>query len=404
MRKWKLYLALNISLLSSFATAQWTQTSTQYVTCFGASGPNLYAAGGGISLSTDNGTTWAAVGNFPGSFVSSFAVIGTNLFAGTWGLNGVYRYTDSSTGWTVASAGLTNRLISSLAVINTNLLAGTEGPYMGDPGGVFSSGDSADSWTRLSTWPDVSCFCLRGTDIYAGTDGDGVCSSSSGLNWTRMNSGLTYTIIDCLAASGTNLFAGTQGGGVFRWDGARWTASNTGFPFYKPTVYSLAASGTNVFAGTDSGVYVSTNSGASWTAENASLPNTPVISVSVSGPNLIVGVGRIGDQTGVWRRPISEMTGVRRSEILPTSFAIAQNYPNPFNPSTTIRFELPRGLAVRLSVFDLLGREVSVLVNEKREAGVHEVNFDAAHLSSGVYIYRLQAGNFVQSKKLVLVK
>lgn len=83
---------------------------------------------------------------------------------------------------------------------------------------------------------------------------------------------------------------------------------------------------------------------------------------------------------------------------------LLQNYPNPFNPSTTIKFELPKASDVRLSVFDMLGRDVSVLVNERRDAGVYEVKFDASALSSGVYFYRLLAGEFVQSKKLLLSK
>jgi len=84
--------------------------------------------------------------------------------------------------------------------------------------------------------------------------------------------------------------------------------------------------------------------------------------------------------------------------------ALLQNYPNPFNPSTTIKYELPSSSEVRLSVYDMLGREISVLVNEKKGVGVHEVKFDAAGLSSGVYFYRLQAADLVQSKKLLLMK
>jgi len=89
---------------------------------------------------------------------------------------------------------------------------------------------------------------------------------------------------------------------------------------------------------------------------------------------------------------------------LPMAFGLEQNYPNPFNPSTTIKFELPKSSEVMLSVYDMLGREVSVLVDEKKPAGVHEVQFDARNLASGVYVYRLTAGNFVRSKKLVLVR
>ena len=95
---------------------------------------------------------------------------------------------------------------------------------------------------------------------------------------------------------------------------------------------------------------------------------------------------------------------VETVDELPTQYSLLQNYPNPFNPSTTIKYELPNSSVVRLSVYDILGREVSVLVNERREAGVHEVKFDGSNLASGVYFYRLQAGDFVQSKKLAVLK
>jgi hypothetical protein len=89
---------------------------------------------------------------------------------------------------------------------------------------------------------------------------------------------------------------------------------------------------------------------------------------------------------------------------LPLQPLLAQNYPNPFNPSTTITYELPGSSMVTLSVYDLLGHEVSVLVNERREAGHHDVRFDASGVAAGVYLYRLQAGGFVQTRKLLLIK
>jgi hypothetical protein len=98
------------------------------------------------------------------------------------------------------------------------------------------------------------------------------------------------------------------------------------------------------------------------------------------------------------------VTGVTAEEVLPVAYELAQNYPNPFNPSTTITYELPRSSMVKLTVYDLLGREVSVLVSERRDAGVHEVKFDGSNLASGVYLYRLTAGSFVETRKLVLVR
>ena len=98
-------------------------------------------------------------------------------------------------------------------------------------------------------------------------------------------------------------------------------------------------------------------------------------------------------------------TGITLKEgEIPKHFTLLQNYPNPFNPSTIIRFELPKSSEVRLSVYDILGREVSVLVNERRDVGVHEVKFDGSDLASGMYFYRLQAGDFVQTRKLLLLK
>jgi len=83
---------------------------------------------------------------------------------------------------------------------------------------------------------------------------------------------------------------------------------------------------------------------------------------------------------------------------------LAQNYPNPFNPSTNISFALPQRERVTLEVFSITGQMVVMLVNEILNAGNHTIQFDASGLSSGTYIYRITAGNFVQTRKMVLVK
>ncbi len=95
--------------------------------------------------------------------------------------------------------------------------------------------------------------------------------------------------------------------------------------------------------------------------------------------------------------------GIQTIEI-PNYYSLSQNYPNPFNPSTSIKFTMPKGDNVKLVIFDMLGREVKTLVNEFRNQGVYEVNFDASSLSSGAYFYRLEAGEFTQTKKMLLVK
>jgi len=89
---------------------------------------------------------------------------------------------------------------------------------------------------------------------------------------------------------------------------------------------------------------------------------------------------------------------------LPADFTLFQNYPNPFNPMTTIRYGLPHRSEVTLTVFNVLGEGISELVEGVQEAGYHEVKFDASGLSSGVYFYRIRAGNFVQTRKLLLLR
>jgi hypothetical protein len=88
----------------------------------------------------------------------------------------------------------------------------------------------------------------------------------------------------------------------------------------------------------------------------------------------------------------------------PKTFALEQNYPNPFNPTTTIRYGIPEKSIVKITLFNAIGEEVALVLNEEKESGYHQVEFKAAALPSGVYFYQLQAGSFVETKKMVLMK
>ena len=107
----------------------------------------------------------------------------------------------------------------------------------------------------------------------------------------------------------------------------------------------------------------------------------------------------------VWRRPFAELvTSVQHANGMLSHFSLGQNVPNPFNPSTTIRYGLPSRSRVSLTIYSTLGQEVATLVQGEQEAGFHEARFDASGFSSGVYLYRLTAGSFVETRKLVLVR
>ncbi len=89
---------------------------------------------------------------------------------------------------------------------------------------------------------------------------------------------------------------------------------------------------------------------------------------------------------------------------VPLTFALSQNYPNPFNPSTKIRFSIPRSEFVKITIYDAIGKEVHTLVNQQLKGGIYEADFDAANMPSGVYFYNLIAGDFIETRKMVLVK
>ncbi|MBP9581972.1 MAG: T9SS type A sorting domain-containing protein, partial [Ignavibacterium sp.] len=93
-----------------------------------------------------------------------------------------------------------------------------------------------------------------------------------------------------------------------------------------------------------------------------------------------------------------------KEQIIPKEYSLYQNYPNPFNPTTTIKFDLPKDGLTTLEIFDILGRRITTLINENRSAGSYEQVFNASSLASGVYVYKLQAGDYINSKKMILLK
>ena len=173
-------------------------------------------------------------------------------------------------------------------------------------------------------------------------------------------------------------------------------------PARPPAINCFQFFGSSIFAGTDSGgVFLSTDRGLSWANVNAGLNGARVLTLAVNGRDLIAGT-----ESGIWRRPLSEMiTAVEKGhDPIPSAFSLMQNYPNPFNPSTIIVYRLAANSNVVLKVFDVLGRQVRTLVSERQRAGSHSVRFDGSGLPSGVYFYSLETGSSRETKKSLLLK
>ena len=446
-----------VFLSTNYGTS-WTAVNT------GLTNTNVHALGrirtllfagtdGGVFRSTDNGTSWTAVNTgLTNTNVHALAVSGTNLFAGTSG--GIFLSTDLGTSWTAVNTGLTNTSVWAFAVSGSNLFAGTLG-------GVFLSTDNGTSWTEVNTGLAnriVYALAVSGSNLFAGTSGGGVfLSTNNGTSWTAVNTGLTNTYVHALTVIWGNLFAGTDGGAFLSTNnGTSWTAVNTGLT--NSLVYALAFSVYDLFAGTSGGVWrrplsemitstpatpaltlpanggtgISTSPTLRWDVSIGAASYILQVSTSADFSILVVNqtgiagtsygvsllsnttyywrvnatnAGRTSAWSSVWSFTTMVVGSVERiSGTTPTEYALGQNFPNPFNPVTAIQFDLPETGYISLKVYNTLGVEVATVMSENLSAGRYKVIWNASGFASGVYFYRLMAGSFVDTKKMLLLR
>jgi photosystem II stability/assembly factor-like uncharacterized protein len=347
--------------------------------------------------------------------------LGTDVFAITQ--RGIFRSTHHGVSWVEADSGLPQIFdefgysISDLAEHDGKIFAGTtdHGALWANAHGIYASSNEGKSWVSSGMGvKSIWALAVSDTSIFAAVNptvnepGRIFRSTDNGKSWFMRN-GSFPGWGSSLWTSGTtlghhgNLFASTSSG-LFRSadDGLSWIALHSGLPNWADSYHFVDAGG-NLFLGTSTGgVFHSTNDGDSWTPVNAGLTDSRVRALVLSGTNLFAVTGR----RGIWRRPLSELitSGKSPSSQIPAAFELQQNYPNPFNPATTIRYSLPHKSQVLLAVYNTLGQRVATLVQAQQEAGSYEVKFDGSALASGVYFYRLQAGNLVQTRNLLLLR
>ena len=340
----------------------------------------------GVYYSTNNGDNWIAT-NQCGS-VYALATLGTNVYAGS-SQTGVFRSTNNGVNWTQTS--LNNKTVNAFATLSPYIFAGVAND------GIYFSTNSGINWTQTSfNSESVNSFAVHGNTIFAGAYGV-YTSTNNGTSWNPTT--LVSRDIYALAVKGDTIYAGTFDHGVYVSfnNGVSWsqTAMSTG------TIHSLAVVGNNVLAGTY-GAYLSTNCGANWVAKNDGLSLTANFNAFlIFGNNIFAAT----DLYPLVRRSLTDFTGIQNvNNEVPAGYSLSQNFPNPFNPSTVIRFQLPVTGQVVLKVYDVMGREVSLLVNEKLNAGTYSIEWDASQFTSGTYFYKITSGDFSETKKMLLLK
>ena len=159
-----------------------------------------------------------------------------------------------------------------------------------------------------------------------------------------------------------------------------------------------------LYLGNDVGMYVSFNTGDSWEFLGEELPIVTVGDIKIHPTANFLVAGTHG--RSMYKIDLDMVTGIETDKGSTTlnSFILEQNYPNPFNPSTTIQYTVGSKQFVELKVYDVLVEEITTLVNEEKSEGTYEINFSASVLTSGVYFYKIKAGSYIQTKKMILLR
>ncbi len=291
--------------------------------------------------------------------------------------------TDSGVNWTLHQSPTTNNLYG-VDFINSQV-----GFAVGDNGTILHTSDGGLNWElQNSNFPNSTLFEVSFID-----ENNGV---AVGGDWFSIYSLILKT---------------TDGG-------ENWTQINQNTA--QNYLYDVQFISANVLTAINEGIFRSTDAGLTWTLQENGVEGATLISLSfIDEMNGVI----VGDDGIILRTTNGGVTFIQeeQTEKIPAQFLLSQNYPNPFNPSTKIKYEIPLGFAastfskggdeggfVTLKVYDVLGNEIATLVNEVKSPGTYEVVFNPASIikypSSGIYFYQLKAGNFLETKKMVLAK
>ena len=324
-------------------------TDVRTATAVGESGTIVHTTDGGMHWSAQASGTQAQL------FGISFVNADTGTVVGDWGT--ILKTTDGGAHWLTQNSG-TNK-----ALFGVSFTGPLHGAAVGDVGTILRTIDGGAQWLPQTGGTDKPLYNVAFAD-----PNTGIAVGGGGTILKTLDGGETWS---------------TQQSGTAQWlEGLSFTDVNS----------AIATGGSGTILRT-------TNGGTVWSVQGSGTYNN-ILGVSFSDRLNGTAVGEYGV---ILRTVLPEAVALTEAGS-PKEYALLQNYPNPFNPTTTIRYALPAVSHVKLTVYDILGREVQTLVNQLKQPGRYEAVFEAGCLASGVYFYQLQAGRFVAAHKLVVLR
>jgi hypothetical protein len=408
-----------LAAVNIFAQPTWTQqvspVSTDVFSCWAVSDQVGWIGGTSnvIIRTTNGGTTWTLANTgVIAEIYSIFAFDENNCWAGA-GDGALWHTTNGGANWTWITMSPATPFIDAVYFWDANL-----GFVMGDPAvspnlwRYYITTNGGANWTLGANAPPYSGTEAGWNNSWASTDtghiwwGTNVTKIWKGSFMGPFNSYPTTGSLNSygvwfnnantgVASFSAGAIKNSTDGGV-TWTTGTFTPTQTPFGLrgILGTTYIWMSCGTT----TAGSIYRSTNNGVAFVSQ-ISIPSNPAYCIGMNSINH----GWAGTATGKIYR-YTDNVGVGNPITTPTEFKLSQNYPNPFNPTTTIDFVLSNAGYVSLKVYDMMGKEVEILIDGVESAGSHQVIYNASKLSSGTYFYQMKSGEFKDTKTMVIVK
>jgi Secretion system C-terminal sorting domain len=419
--------AVFVLLFLNVSNAQWMYLTPPDIHYFGNylishNGDLYFANNKDIWKTSDGGGSWS---NLTNGFITNsgnsnlyIQFAGNNIFVAST-LLAVFMSPDNGSTWQIDTVGLEESYSTTIMYCDgTTIFVSEAYPTYG----LYKKTAAPGPWTRINNNSIGTSFQTQvlgitkiGSDFYACTRNGTYVSTDNGSTWTEKTNSNYPGLVDLVTSNqiiniGSDLFLATADGLYKSTDQAEsWVRIDQGFAtwdlFGVAAIQCVYTDGSDLYASMihDDSAYVSSDAGTTWSdISDGNALNHHITSFAMFNGHLFATQFGTAD-TSLLR--YGSATGVdRENAAIPEKFELSQNYPNPFNPTTKIDFSVPGKTFVSLKVFDVLGKEIADLVHKELPGGKYTVDFNATHLASGVYFYRLNTNSITRINKMVLLR